>query len=366
MQGYCPLCYKGRIGVSGTSFVRENDGCLDREQVMLSRRGNGLPLLNMKLPGERCESATMCKLLCLVCGKSMLDGDESDFETLVEVLDELESRQLEFAAEVENCGLDFLAKSMEKDMRKKSHRALRDYGLAWIEFWQKPVHMACSQTAPCECVLPIMVDACAKHGRRIPQRPTRARARERPKQTAPVGVKEPVMLAPSSAGSSNIQAKITRRATWLPPATDMAVTESQVPAPAKQAQDHGVSSVKRKAFGLQKNSSAAAVTTKQPYAHTMRGKMIKAASTCRKLDGWVGGADSTSQQSAASVEVGGGGLTSSEGTYDLRRHNSMFDPFVHGPFRKDGQYWFLRPDGKAVRAQEGVCEFTEHGELVPC
>jgi hypothetical protein len=352
MQGYCPLCYKGRIGVSGTSFVRENDGCLDKAQAMLSRRGNGLPVLNMESPGERCENATMCKLLCLVCGKSMLDGDEPDFETLVEVLEELETRQMEFAGEVANCGLEFLARSMEKDMRKKSHRALREYGLAWVESWQKPVHAACSQTAPCECVVPIFVDACAKHGRRIPQRPTRARDVRKPKQKVSVE-KEPVTLAPSGAGSSHIQAKITRRATWLPPATDMAITESQVPAP-KEARDHGAPSVKRKAL-------APAAKAKQPYAHTMRGKMIKAASTCRKLDGWAGGGlESMSQDAAASSEARAGGK------YDLGRHNSTYDPFVHGPFRKNGQYWFLRPDGKAVRAQEGVCEFTEQGELIPC
>ena len=383
MHGYCPLCYKGKIGISGTIFVEESDDCLDKDQVMLSRRGNGLPVLNLESPGERCESSVMCKILCLVCGGSMLDGDEPDFESLIEVLDQLESMQLEFEGEVANCGLDFLAKSMEKDMRKKSHRALREYGLVWIEQWKKPVHHGCFQTAPCECLVPKFAEQCAKHGRRILKRTPvsrpekeKTRGRQESGGRAPESTRTPIEpansfitgthMAPSGAGSG-IEARSTSRATWLAPPSKMAITESHVPTDPSTSHSQVLS--RRKAAGPPlKTAASLSSNTKKPHAHTMHGKMLKAASTCRKLDGWVGSKqnthDSTSHASASSSSSAG--AASNAGTYDLHRHNSTYDPFVHGPFRKDGQYWFLRPDGKAVRAQEGVCEFTKEGDLVPC
>ena len=387
MHGYCPCCYKGKVGISGTDTVKEDDECIDRDQAMLSRRGNGLPILSMTSPGERCESTVMCKLLCLVCGQSMLDGDEADFEGLIEVLDELESLHLEFAGEVANCGLEFLARSMEKDMRKKAHRALREYGLEWIERWGKPVHSGCSQAAPCECVVPMYAEECAKHGRRIP--PKRTRVKEKAREAAPfIPSKATAVtmtaktMAPSGAGPSTTIVVTTGRATWLTPPSKMALTDSQIPGNnpnLSQGSSASASSSSssaaaagggwRKTPRPDQKQGGLPVDAKKPYAHTLRGKLLKAASTCHKLDG--GG--QTGRNSTMRLDNGGGAAAakasaagSKSSPYDLRRHNSSYDPFVHGPFRKNGQYWFLRPDGKAIQAHEGVCEFTEEGDLIPC
>jgi hypothetical protein len=374
MHGYCPLCYRGQIGVSGTEFVPEKDAGderLDREQLALSRKGNGLPALDMTSPGERCESAVMCRVVCLVCGQSMLDGDDPDFEALVEIMDELEGMHLEFEEEVANCGLEQLVKGMEQDVAKKSARALREYNLSWVGHWGRPIHAHCAQTAPCGCVVHVGAAACVKHGRHIPQRRAPAGPKKRGSSPpAPIMSSSsreeedhhPAILSvkhrvPSGVGVVTGTGTLAKRATWLPHATDMATTDSQVPTTTTTATS--------KFIMMKRKAGPPPAPPKAPYAHTTRGKMLKAASTCHRLDGWVSssgrltpGTNTMATTSSSSGQADGK-------KYDLRRHNSTYDPFVHGPFRKNGEYWFLRPDGKAVRAQEGVCEFNEQGELEP-
>ena len=51
--------------------------------------------------------------------------------------------------------------------------------------------------------------------------------------------------------------------------------------------------------------------------------------------------------------------------YDLKWHNQEFNPWEHGYIWKSGAMWYRRPDGVDVRAQSGVNEFDEYGELIP-
>jgi hypothetical protein len=305
----------------------------------------------------------------------MLDGDEPDFETLLEAMDELEGMQMEFDEQVSNCGLEHFVKSMEKDLAKKSARALRDYDFSWVQSWCRPIHTRCSQTAPCGCVVHFKAASCVRHGCRIPQslgvngkkakaltrKPTAAEksaGSSKKRDTTP----EPMVIpninrVPLSVDNASMRAETSsRRATWLTPASEMATTESQMPPPVKSFPVD--TTLKRKAVQQAKQPQAA---IKKPHAHTAQGKMIKAAETCKRLDAWVHKKGDMGGKSQLTINVG-----IETGKYDLQHHNSTYDPFLHGPFRKNGEYWFLRPDGKAVRAQEGVCEFNERGELEPC
>ncbi len=52
--------------------------------------------------------------------------------------------------------------------------------------------------------------------------------------------------------------------------------------------------------------------------------------------------------------------------YDMKKHQREFDMWTHGRFVKDGAWWYRRPDGVVVAANEGVAYFDEDGQLVPC
>ena len=361
MHGYCPLCYKGEIGVSGATLVPEGDERVDAEQAELSKRGNGLPVLDLASPGDPCKHPTMCRVRCLVCGKSMADGDEPAFEQLLELLEELEEKEEEYEAEVAGCGLHFLAESMERAMRRNRRKALRRFGLDWIDRWSRPVHLRCAKEAGCGCVLQVHSEVCLTHKRRVVV-PSRYASRA---ATAPSSVPKPATpatVAPAitgmtrSGGETPVPHKgSTETASWLPVATRMAKITSYVPPPARPTQP-----------SFPKKKRAPPPPAAPPLAHTNAGKLLGAASTCHKLDGWASGKSGMGRSVAGLPGTAGKTSSASGAKYDFATHNKTFDPFVHGPFRKDGVYWYLRPDGKAVRASEGVSQFTETGELVPC
>ena len=369
MHGYCPLCYKGEIGVSGATLVPDGDERVDAEQAELSKRGNGLPVLDLVSPGEPCRHATMCKVRCLVCGKSMADGDEPAFEQLLELLEELEEKAEEFEAEVSGCGLHFLAESMEKAMRRNRRKELRRFGLDWIDRWSKPAHLRCTKEAGCGCVLQVHAEVCLTHKRRVGVVPAarRARAAQMPGPatipavlvvaTPPAPPTPPVGMARSGAGTPVAHEGPTGTASWLPAATKMAKITSYVPPPARPTPAP---------TSMAKKKRAPPTPAAPPLAHTNAGKLLGAASSCHKLDGWASGKSRMGMAATSTASNTGKTSATPAAKYDFQTHDKTYDPFVHGPFRKDGQYWYLRPDGKAVRANEGVSQFTETGELVPC
>ena len=83
LQHYCPFCFKGRIGVSSGVQVSKGSPMVDATQVLHAARGNGLCPLDLKAPGEPCENQALCRMTCLVCGQSMVDGTEPEFETFL-------------------------------------------------------------------------------------------------------------------------------------------------------------------------------------------------------------------------------------------------------------------------------------------
>ena len=344
LQGYCPLCYKGTPGKSGISWVDPKDERVDAEQVGLANGGNGLPPLDLTSPGEPCQHTRMCHLNCLVCGKSMMDGDDDCFEPLLELLEDLESKIQEHREQVlAGDQLPILAAAMEKKMRQTRKKALARYRLAWIDRWGKPVHVRCSKETPCQCVVPAGSAVCLTHRRRLhtPRLVTKEVQRVEPVMPAapvldaptPPPVKAPTILSAGVALS---------KATWLQKPSSMANTASQFRAAPSSAPVHVHKKLK-------------------PAPPKPNPRMEAAAKTCQKITrgSWV------PQESRREVSTGPAGAGPVERPYDLADHDRMFVLGEHGRFLKNGAWFFRRPDGVVIDAFEGPAQFTPTGRLIP-
>lgn len=326
---------------------------MDEEQVgLISSENNGLPKLDLTRPGDPCPNTQMCRMLCLVCGKSMADGDDQRFAQLVDLLDRLEEETLELREEVmTEPGLHLLAESMRKDMQRRHARALGKYGLAWIERWCKPVHKHCSKETPCQCVVPARATMCTVHKRRLPltrppstvrQKPNMQSGGDRHRQAADMKSNKD-----SQAKQNNVQQPVLvnklSKATWLQKPTEMASTSSSFRASPAAAGP--VVSKKRK-----------------PLAPKPNPRLESAAASCQKIEAFTQAQSCKAKQekAAGSKAIGG-----DEEEYDLEWHAANFDQWKHGDFWKNGTMWFLRPDGKIVPSFEGVRQFTKSGYLVP-
>lgn len=353
LQGYCPLCFKGAPGKSGCAWVHKTDTRIDEE---LSRMPNGLPPLDLTTPGEPCEHSQMCRMLCLVCGKSMADGDEPSFPKLIDLVDELKDRIHEHREQVmAEPGLQILADAMAKDLKRERDKALRKYGLAWIDRWEKPAHKGCTQETPCQCGVPACSDTCLVHKRRLPvthARNRRATAAGNSTKNTPVPtimeskpVHPPnVTIIPALPGKrANV---ILTKATWMQKPSEIASTSSSYKAsPEAESSYQQGQSKKRK-----------------PPAAKPNLRLQAAAAKCQKINSFI---NDEGKAQVAGQGQNAAGPEGEEVEYDLEWHNANFDPWKHGDFWRGGQMWFRRPDGKVIPSFEGVRKFTKSGYLIP-
>lgn len=338
LQGYCPLCYKGTPGKSGVCWVKPDDERIDAEQVALSKGGNGLPQLDLTSPGEPCQHSTMCRLNCLVCGKSMMDGDESGFEPLLELLDDLESKAQEHMEQVAaGDQLPILAAAMEKKMKQSRKKALGRYRLAWIDRWGKPVHARCSKETPCQCVVPVGASICQTHQRRLPTPRPVTKAVESVQVSMPIPA--PKTVAPAAPSKPPVFSGASlSKATWLQKPSNIANTASQFRAVAEP--------VHKKP---------------KPLPPKPNPRMEAAAKTCQKLTkgSWVPQEAKTDPRPSPVLDEHG------EKEYDIAAHERMFVMGEHGRFMRNGAWYFRRPDGVVIDAFEGPAQFTKTGRLIP-
>lgn len=304
----------------------------------------GLPNLDLAAPGDPCQHSQMCRMTCLVCGKSMADGDEPEFEQLVELLDDFSSRIQEHKEQVTTMrGMDMLADTLARELKKGRNKALRRYNLAWIDRWERPVHKHCAKETPCQCMVPVCADMCAVHKKRLP--PTRAKRAQPQSQSRMQAPAHPCTSKPAQQTVAIVPAtdKVSvtfTKASWLQKPTEIASTSSSyraAPAPAATWSQNK----KRK-----------------PVPPKPNLRLQAAAATCQKMESFTrrAGRPDYSKQQATEEE---------DGEYDLEWHEANFDPWKHGDFWKGGQMWFRRPDGKVIPSFEGVRKFTRSGYLVP-
>lgn len=299
---------------------------------------SGLPNLDLSAPGDPCQHAQMCRMTCLVCGKSMADGDEPEFEQLVELLEELSSRSQEHREQVLTLrGMQTLADTLARELKKERNKALRAYNLAWIDRWERPVHKHCAKEAPCQCMVPVCADMCTTHKKRLP--PTRAkRVQPQPQsRMPPSSSKPPPPNTEKQRPAEKVSVTLTK-ATWMQKPSEMASTSSSyraaVSAPC-------TSQTKRR----------------KPAPTKPNLRLQAAAASCQKMEAF------TTEASKSRADSKCQAVAEDDEEYDLEWHEKNFDPWKHGDFWKGGQMWFRRPDGKVVPSFEGVRKFTKNGYL---
>ena len=347
LQGYCPLCFKGRIGFSTSVCFPRGDPCIDDELQGLFG-GNGLAMLDLETPGERCEHTKMCRVVCVVCAGSMADGDDVErFSRLVDALDRFEEEESELDGELGTGPLQFLAARMQEDARANRQKTLRKFGLTWLDRLGKPVHLGCAKETPCGCVVDKGAVRCFAHDVRLKSKVVVVTAPAKVATTMMGGesnkkmeLESRIFKAPEGGGAWR-RAITVKRATWLDPPTKLAA-EMTITEP------HPTTVQQR-------------IKKARPAAKVKPNVRLEEAAKCTayKINEWTSGKEGATQAAGKSDPT-------VKKRYDMGKHHQDFDMWTHGRFLRDGLWWYRRPDGVVVAANEGVAYFDEEGQLVPC
>lgn len=420
LQHYCPFCFKGKIGVACGLHVGKGSSLIDEVQAFHAAQGNGLCPLDFRFPGDFCSNTVLCKMVCLVCGKATIDGEDDDFQLFYDLFGGVDDDK--------GCAVT---------TRYEVEDAMTHHKLVWSEQWDTPIHKKCSKKAACKCVVPIGATICRKHRCpvervRQPQVPT---------------------LTPKKAEAAEVvtekKLEITRakplimlkKADWLPPpttttrATGFIASSSDgrkglekkkvapsypgvfknvgeggigkggyVPTPTTKELQQAASKKKKTAIGTSSHPVVA-----KPDTKTMRLK--EAAKKCAlKIDQWAdvvpterveckktdGGEDGKAQvkdtndemvyafpisdwmkqhpintkldkeiQKSVVTEGGGEDAASGKKPSVLKIHNERFDPYLHGYWEVGGISVYRRGDGGEQRVTCGVNTIHDDGTLTP-
>lgn len=123
-QGFCPCCYRHPKQFEKVSL---EDKRIDSLQVSWSSR-NYLRVLDLSRPGKPCEKDDKtCCVRCLVCGESVIDWDEHNFQRVRRFV---------------NCDTDrpVTAKDIEDDILVQNWAVI-------TRRWKTPVHFGCTYLA---------------------------------------------------------------------------------------------------------------------------------------------------------------------------------------------------------------------------
>jgi hypothetical protein len=323
LQHYCPFCFKGKIGVAGGLCVAKGSLLIDEVQVLHSAKGNGLRPLDLKSPGEFCVNPALCRLVCLVCGKTTVDGEDTEFETFLEFFGGEDDHPLTTKYEI--------------------HEAMETHGLVWTEQWDTPVHKHCSKKMACKCVVPIGATVCPVH-KRVLLKPAPPPCSAAPlpapmppsfKARAQEGTRGPTALI---AG----QGSALTKASWLP-------ARSTIATAVTSFHTHNTVKVGKKAVPL----------AVKPTLLTERLK--EAASACAfKIPEWTGTHPTNVKLDASRIEPGKKGQK-----FCLREHTNNFDELTDGAWLIKGVSWYKPHNGPLVLTPVGVNTLHEDGTMTP-
>lgn len=367
LQHYCPFCFKGKPGVSSGIKVKKGSPLVDEVQAMHAAKGNGLCPIDFRHPGEFCSNPLLCKLVCLVCGKTMVDGEDPEFELFLDVFGGYSSDE-----EVD------VATNHEVKL------AVKTLGLVWTDQWSTPIHKACSKKAACKCVVAIGTTWCPKcqwpvEGKGNAQAPSppsfRAKAKavlvqegsgeKKPLLPPPVPRAKDLKLvaAPVVAVVRTKMALPFTKADWLPPPsmTAQAVHLMSPEPPLTGSRNF------RDAYGIKGKAGAAVV--KPPVKTIKTVRLEQAAATCAyKINAWtathptnkmLGGGDITGPSDAASTKHAGGK------PFNLADHYRLFDPAQHGWMKIKGVKGFMHYNGVFIPTEHDVICIHEDGTITP-
>lgn len=392
-RDFCPLCYRGG---ARPERVPRDSARIDAEQAACSRAFCGLPLLDLAAEGERCRQP--CKLNCLVCGNVMAFACEPEFEEALEAVEQYEQESLETRVEVLEglkC-LGFLGAQLARDVERRFARRLRTMGMAWYPAWNRLVHARCvKKAAGCECLVPVGVETCRRHGKRVVvakrQRPAAV-----PDSKEKIDMPTPAPAASSAAGTSeSAGARPTSvvKASWIASSKKgVAVPVHRppvvLPKPGPRKADARLESAAAGCARLDTNAglvqgpAAGAAPPRPGMAPPIKKrdhKLEVASKLSTRLDGWMGTTPANAQCLPESTRKARPRTSQDEATcldrarlptrhpcFCAKRHRQEFDPYQHGYLRKNGVDMYRFYDGFEVRVFSAVNELTEDGSLLPC
>lgn len=336
LQHFCPLCFKGKIGVSSGIRVPVGSPLIDEVQAMHAAKGNGLCPLDFRNPGEFCSNSLLCKMNCLVCGEAMMDGTEPDFELFLDFMNDPTTE---------------ITTMFSIDDVMKTRR------LAWTEQWNTPIHRACSKKTVCKCVVAIGTTVCPTHFTRLdsgPPRPKSAPAPARVPTTDPDPPRndgeddEPPALA-----TARIYTYKLTKADWLPTPSAMPIPPPECPPERKKI--HITAPIVRPDGQAKPAKTIAKPKTSKTVV------LAKAAEKCAfKLDKWAGHNGHPSNKGLPGPRV------NSEGSgFSLEEHARRFDPELHGPRVRNGVKGYVRYDGVFIPTTHDVNCMHADGSLTP-
>ena len=315
LQRFCPLCFKGRIGHSGGERVPATSKRIDSIQATNSRQGNGLPLLDLQYeskPEDFCENPFMCKVVCLVCGKAVIHGEDDAFQLF----------------------LDCCNGDDRNGMAKfELDDALERNEAVWTECWNTPIHEDCAWRGRCGCWMPKGAKECKKHRPRprIPaatqkSKPISVKARQ-PEKTVPAEKRAVFKLDGMKKGV----------ASWLQGTNRSAVLTTEMQEQPKFRFDSKIG-------------------RKKPEPPKPNKKLLAAASTSKKMDIFLA-------KNLDSPKASEGEARIRTMSFSLERHIASFDDRIHGYYRTSKGYFYLFPDGRRVQVLSEVNEMMEDGSL---
>lgn len=168
LQEYCPLCFRGSIGVSRGLRVSRDSKRIDRVQALHARE-NGLRVLDITSPGDFCPFRRGCRLACLVCNETIIDGGESEFKKLRDRIcchgdapDSDSDSEVEMGKNQGNDN-DFIANNRKRLDFIIVNEKLKSRGAVWIDRWNTPIHRDCAEYLSCGCLVPRGCTECREH-----------------------------------------------------------------------------------------------------------------------------------------------------------------------------------------------------------
>ena len=313
LQRFCPLCFKGRIGHSGGERVPATSKRIDSIQALHSRQGNGLPLLDLQYecqPEDFCENPCLCKVLCLVCGRPVIHGEDDDFQLF----------------------LDCCNGDDRNGMAKfELDDALERNEAVWTECWNTPIHEECAWQGRCGCWTPKGAKECKKH------RP-RSRIPAPTQKSKPISVKaRQSEQAVQKPAAYKLEGMTKGVASWLQGTSRSAILTTEMQEQAKPRFNSGIG--KRK-----------------PEPPKPNKKLLAAASKSRRMDVFLAKTPDSPTTPACEAQT-------KSARFSLELHMTRFDDRIHGYYRTNKGYFYLFPDGRRVQVVSEVNELLQDGSL---
>ena len=359
-RNYCEWCFKGKLGKSNGVWVSTDSECIDTVQLMHTKH-NGLLPLDMENPGTGIsQNCHKCGIVCLVCGLNIVSEHDSRFDGLKELVESYRMEWLEFRGEVQEGHMRFLAVSLEKSLNLRMQKSFGKFNAVWIDQWERLVHTGCAVQTLCNCAIPIGETICKRHKKglkvKVPVKlpSIKRKAPEATVQSKPQPQQAVIVVSlPTTSGlKQSIKGMVVTKATWLKPLSTTAKS---------------VGSGSSSSSGNASGKYAEIKQKNKPKPSKLNLKLQDAAKGCSfKIEAWA--PPPLLLMNSAGIEGKGCSGTGiiKKAKFSMEEHQQKFDPYIHGyVWGKDGRMWYVRGDGVRVRAECGVNEFTEDGELLP-